>query len=763
VTSGDTYGLTTTNKLVTFDRGAPELDTAIAITGLQSGENVLAIDIRPGGTPAGQLYALGSSGRLYTVDTTTGVATQKSVLAADAADTTDAYTALAGTEYGIDFNPVGDRLRIVSDTGANLRVDPDTGATFTDGGLATDGAARTGVIAAAYTNSFADACRTALYYIDASTDRLLTTADPNSGAVSEVGALGIDASAVGEFEIVTAADGSNSAVAVLAVGDAVSSYTVDLTTGVATATGPVTRLETGEQLRGAAIAPPATAPTQQAGDVFALTESNKLVSFNPALPGKLCTSVAITGQQSGENVVGIDVRPEDNTLYALGSTGRVYAVDTASGALTLKSTLVAAIGDVTTPYAGLSGTSYGVDFNPGNDVLRVVSDTGQNFRVDIDNGVTTTDVALNPAVPVPAEGAYGNSFVGTITSFFYAIDAATDTLQVLGRPSGNAINGDLQAVGALGAGDVQALGGFDILGTNNQGLAALNVAGATSSDLFTINLATGAATRVATVGGGEKLRGLSFARLPVATVFGLTTTGRLVSFKPLTPGTFDTDVAVTGLASGESLVSLDVRPSNGLLYGLTSGGKVVSINPETGVASGSVTLTAEPLDTTDAFTALAGTRFSIDFNAVDGALRVHSDTGQDLRVNVDSGATITDGALQGTPLVGGTAISNSFAGAGNSDTYVLDLTTSTLRRQTSINGSLVAVGTGFGGGLTFASGGGFDIAGGENGLAVASLNAAGATQSTLYRVSIANGALTSLGLLGPTGAAAITALAIQLK
>ncbi len=80
MTSGDTFGVTSTGRLVTFDRAAPALDTAIAITGLQSGETVLGIDIRAGGATPGELYALGSTGRVYTVNTTTGVATQKSTL-----------------------------------------------------------------------------------------------------------------------------------------------------------------------------------------------------------------------------------------------------------------------------------------------------------------------------------------------------------------------------------------------------------------------------------------------------------------------------------------------------------------------------------------------------------------------------------------------------------------------------------------------------------------------------------------------------------
>ena len=36
--------------------------------------------------------------------------------------------ALSGTAFGFDFNPTVDRIRVVSDTGQNLRLNPDTGA-----------------------------------------------------------------------------------------------------------------------------------------------------------------------------------------------------------------------------------------------------------------------------------------------------------------------------------------------------------------------------------------------------------------------------------------------------------------------------------------------------------------------------------------------------------------------------------------------------------------------------------------------------------
>lgn len=748
---------------MTFDRADPALDTAIAITGLQPGETVVGLDIRAGGATPGELYALGSTGRLYTVNTTSGAATLKATLAADPADTTDAFTALSGTEFGVDFNPAADRLRVVSNTGQNLRIDADTGTTITDTTLSSGGTTRAGVNGAAYSNAFASACRTALYYIDATTDQLLTTSDANGGVVTVVGALGVDATDVGDFEIATAADGTNNGYAVLVVGGTPTSSQINLTTGVAATAGAVTRLDANELVRDTAIAPPATAPTQLPGDVYGLTETNKLVSFNSTLPQKVCTSVTLTGQQASETIVGIDVRPADAALYALGSTGRLYTTDPATGALTLKSTLVAALGDPSAPYAGLVGTEFGVDFNPGNDLLRVVSDTGLNLRVTPDNGATITDVVVNPVGPVIGAAAYSNSFVGTNAAFYYTIDATGDGLQVLGRPSGNAINGDVQTVGLLGAGDVTSTAGFDIFGTNNWGLLALNLTGAATSDLFNVNLLTGATTRVNTVGGGERLRGLAYGRLPVATVFALTSDNHLVSFKPLTPGTFDTDVTVSGLQGTEAIVALDIRASNGVLYALTDAGRVYTIDTATGAAAGGVTLIANSGDTTLPFTALAGTRYSADFNPVDSMLRIQSDTGQNLLVNVDAGTVTTEGALTpGTPQVVGTAHSNNYAGAATSTSYALDVASGALVRVTPISGALTTVGA-FNAGTTFNLEGGFDIVGGENGLAVAALQPTGAAQSTLYRVNLGNGALTSIGLLGSSGTTVIKALAVRLQ
>ncbi|MBC8027195.1 MAG: DUF4394 domain-containing protein [Steroidobacteraceae bacterium] len=762
MTSGDTFGITSTTRLVTFDRADSALDTAIAVTGLSAGETLVGLDVRAGGSPAGEIYALSSTGRLFTVNPTSGVATLKATLSADAGDATEPFAALSGTEFGVDFNPVGDRLRIVSDTGQNLRVDADTGATITDAPLASGASTRAGIHGAAYTNAFADACRTALYYIDSTTDQLLTTTDPNGGSITVVGALGVDASAASDLEIATAADGTNTGYAVLVVGGTPTSYQINLSTGAAASGSPVTRLDANELVRDTAIAAPTTAPIQARGDVYALTAANRLLSINSAAPAKVCTSAAITGQQSGENIVGIDVRPADGVLYALGSTGRLYSVDPATAALTVTWTLAANLGD-SNPYTGLLGTEFGFDFNPGNDLVRVVSDAGENFRVFMDTGLVTTDTAPNPAGSVFGSAAYSNNFLSAGTASYYTIDSTTDSLQVIGRTSGNAINGDILNIGTLGADDVTSVGGFDIRGTNNLGLAAVTIGANTTSELFNVNLVTGAATRLATVAGGERVRGLAYATLPVATVIGLTGDNHLVTFKPLTPGTLDTDVAVTGLQGAEAIVGIDTRPSNGAVYALTDAGRLYTLDVATGALAGAVTLAANVLDLTVPFTALVGTRFGVDFSPLDDQLRVQSDTGQNLRVNVMTGEVITDGNLNpGTPQIVGTAFTNPYAGAAATTHYALDLAGNTLVRHTSVSGLLATVGAGFNAGTTFALEGGFDIAGGENGLPVAALVPTGATQSTLYRVNLGNGSLTSLGAIG-TSTTVISALTVRLR
>jgi trimeric autotransporter adhesin len=742
-TPGDTFGLTNAGRLVTFNRTAPSVRTAVVITGMQTGEQLLGIDIRPGGTPAGELYALGSTGRIYTINTTSGAVTQKSQLAADSTDTTNPFTALDGTAFGVDFNPVVDRLRVVSNTGQNLRINVDTGATFTDDPLNSGGATRTGVSATAYTNSFAAACRTTLFYIDTDTDSLLTTADPNAGTLTELGSLGVDADASSGYEIITAADGTNSAIAVLTVGGAATLYSINQPTAVtpaATAIGAVTGLNSRETLLGISAASTTTAPAQAVGSVLAVTETNKLISFNNATPQKLCTSAVIAGLQNGENVLGIDTRPADGALYAVGSTGRIYTIDTTTAAATLKSTLVANPADTTDPFTALDGTEFGVDFNPVPDLLRVVSNTRQNLRIVVDTGATTTDMKLNPGAAGATAAAYTNSFAGAGTTTLYVFDVANDRLMIQGQPSGSPNNGDLQPVGPLGI-DLQAATGFDINGVNNAAFAAVTLAAATTSELHTINLTSGAATRVNAIGGGERVRSLTLNANPRATLLGVTTDNRLITFKTTTPGTLDANVAVTGLQGGETIIGIDMRPANGRLYAVTDSARLYTLDATTGAATMAGMLTADAADATTPFAMLSGAAFGVDFNPMADRLRVVSDAEQNLRAIVDSGATTTDATLaRGAFAVTAAAYTNNFATPPSTTLYVIDTQNDRLLTQNPPNnGTLNDVGAL---GIDAAAVNGFEIVGPDTALAVLSTSSA---PSALYTISLATGAALLVG------------------
>ena len=501
----------------------------------------------------------------------------------------------------------------------------------------------------------------------------------------------------------------------------------------------------------AVVTPPP--PAVVAGDVFVLTASNKLLSFDRATPATIRTTATVTGLQTGENLLGIDFRPADGQLYGVGSTGRIYTLNGVTGAATVKATLAADASDTTAPYTALAGTEFGVDFNPVADRLRIVSNTGQSLRINVDTGATTTDGNINGGAATTAitAAAYSNSFAGTASTTLFVIDAANATLYTQNPPN----NGTLAGAVPLGVA-ATGVAGFDIDARTNTGYAVMTVAGV--RNLYTLNLAaaTAPATLVAAVGVTEDLRGIALTVPAAPIAYGLTDDARIVTFKTATPNTLDANVAITGLAAGERLLGFDIRPKDGLLYGVSSAGRIVTIDPATGAASVKATLAADAADASAPYTAIAGTAFGVDFNPVADRLRVIANTGQSLRINVDTGATTTDGAINragAAPAVTAAAYSNSFAGTTATTLFDIDTASASLAVQNPPNdGTLVNVGL-----LGVAAAGdvGFDIAGGANGLALAALRTSATGPSSLYRIDLATGAAVLSG-----GAAAPAASAI---
>jgi hypothetical protein len=241
-------------------------------------------------------------------------------------------------------------------------------------------------------------------------------------------------------------------------------------------------------------APTTETPVRMA---IGLTASQHLVSFKVNDPWTSVDLGEITGVDDDEDIVGIDYRVEDGLLYGLGDDGGVYSFDGVVGTKVSELTV------------DLTGTHWGVDFNPVTGLLRIVSDDGQNLIHDLElgtpeiDGTTTEETDLNyvgganPALGVSAI-AYENVDTDATTDT-RLLDIDTNLDQTVHQfPEADGV---LTLIGKLGI-DAQNNAGFDIYSTldengvavSNTGVAALSVAGVYG--LYGIDLETGAAKAV---------------------------------------------------------------------------------------------------------------------------------------------------------------------------------------------------------------------------------------------------------------------------
>jgi len=260
-------------------------------------------------------------------------------------------------------------------------------------------------------------------------------------------------------------------------------------------------------LLGCAVGLGRAATADAAELLYGVDTQNRLVTFTSDTPAAI-SRVPFTGLPAGEQIVGLDVRPAGNQLFALSSASRLYRINPAGGGVT-------SIG--TAPFAPtLTGTTFGFDFNPTVDRIRVTADSGQNLRLNPDTGASAAvDGQLVYATGDPGAGTtprivasgYTNSVAGATTTQLYDLDAARNTLVLQSPPN----EGTLVTVGALGV-DVGDVTGFDIAPSDGVAYAALQMPGdPASSQLHRINLATGAATVVGRIGGKVQIRALAAA------------------------------------------------------------------------------------------------------------------------------------------------------------------------------------------------------------------------------------------------------------
>lgn len=502
--------LTNANALVVRTPGSA--DATVAVTGVNPSTTLVGVDVRPA---TGVLYGLGSDGQLYAINHSTGTADKVGTPIAD-------FDASEGV--GFDFNPMADALRIV--TGAkNYRLNATTGAVVGEGpaGSGTPGALTyaegdvnegqtPSASAAAYTNSTRGLplpTSTALFDLDTGADALVRQNPANAGTLLTIGSLLLDATDVNGFDV--SPDAGQAAYAVLTTEHGQGLYSVNLSTGEPKL---LDRLERTDIIGLAVVGAEPVVPTETVLGVTA--DGLSLVTFSTTDTTVTDTQV-FAGQNAATSIVAIDVRPSTGQLFALGSDGQLYTVDTS----------VPAVANVTKanqfgPTVGMGEldltAGVGFDFNPAADRIRItVGD--KNFRLQT-NGVIDGEGPPNTGLPGsiqyvagdPGAGttpnasgaAYTNSYrsatLPTATAL-YDIEANRDVL-VRQNPA-NA--GDLTTIGALGV-DATGVDGFDISpGPGQTAYAAMTVGGA--AGLYEVDLRTGAVTKVADLPAG--LRGLA--------------------------------------------------------------------------------------------------------------------------------------------------------------------------------------------------------------------------------------------------------------
>ena len=525
------YGLTTDGKLVTFAGNATTTVSSNTITGVASGQVLVGIDVRPA---TGELFALGynaanDSVSLYVINTTTAVATAKA--------TSLKLTGL-GSSVGFDFNPTVDRIRLESKTGKNYRLNPNNGAL-----AATDSTLRyaatdvnvgkiPGVTAAAYTNSYIGSTATRLYVYD-ETQKVLTFQNPpNDGILNTQPAFsGISStSIVSDLDIYSNPVSFASTVfALVKTGSVDSLYSLNLTTGALTTIGSV-----AGGVVNIAVAINRTVPALQGNLAYGLSftagnMATNLLKFDTKNPSVIRSSQVVTGLKTGQTIMGMDMRPQDAKIYALG----YRALDSVATIYTLNdTTAVLSVFTGADSFKLALGTGQVTfDFNPVANRLRIIGATNNNnyrlnltvspITITVDTALTYKASDINAGkTPLVVAGAYTSSFNGATATQLYDIDASLGIL--VNQNSAN--GGFLNTIGTLGIAldPADYTVDLDVFSTKTPSVDSMflmaNIVGSGGFDnLYSVNTATGSATLIGRIGQGSALRYMTVQVSPAVT------------------------------------------------------------------------------------------------------------------------------------------------------------------------------------------------------------------------------------------------------
>lgn len=769
------YALSNGN-LVSFNALLP-LTTSIPvpISGVTAGQVISGMDFRPA---TNQLYIIGynninGQARLYTVNTTTAVATP-----VGAAPVT---LATGMSKLSFDFNPTVDRIRLTSSTGNNYRLHPVTGAiAATDGNLAyltgdVNFGTTPSISAGAYTNSYIAATATTLYNFDDNLNIFTTQNPPNNGSLNTVGGSGLLVNTGSRTDLdiyYNTATNTNTAYftanPTLSLTD--NLYTVNLATGATTFVGAI-GLPGVVPVDDIAVAINYTAPPVVAGRiVYGLTSNAYLVSFDSDAPANIRSHSAISGVTAGQTLVGLDSRPATGQLYAMGynaTTGesQLYTINPATAAATVVNASPVLLA------TGMTQVSF--DFNPTVDRIRVTAANGNNYRLHpVTGAIAATDVNLTyaaadvntGATPAIGAGAYTNSYIGATATQLFNYDLSLNTITLQDPPN----NGTLNTRGSSGIAvnpadpsvDMDVL--FNSTTLTNQALLAANTGSSAFDFLYSVNTTTGAATAIGRIGFGTALTDIAVQidqSLPAVIgqlVYAVTANQNIITFDNSNPGVVRSQAAITGITAGQVVAGMDMRPATGELYlmgydNTTGSAQLYTLNATTGVATA----------VAPAILLVPGMgNIGFDFNPTVDRIRILGSNNASYRMIPTTGTlagtdvslayAVGDANAGATPNVSTCAYTNSFNGATTTTLYDYDQSLNIFAIQNPPNsGTLNTLGS---------SGIIHNVADPTSDMDIfynpattsnsAYFVANTATNDRLYTVNLATGGTTDLGLIG---------------
>lgn len=255
-----------------------------------------------------------------------------------------------------------------------------------------------------------------------------------------------------------------------------------------------------------------------AAPILVLSPFNRLLRIDSTTGDFVQSQTTVTGLQPGETLLAIDFRPSNGKLYGITDASRLYLINTNTGAATQVGS-----GSFSPPLDAGGFNDAGFDFNPVTDLIRVVTPTGQNLRLNPDTGAVVVDNALAFAAGDPNAGraasvsaaAYSNNVSGAASTTLYTIVNGTPfgtlpfVLATQGSPGGTPVSpntGQLFTVGNVnGIFDLPV--GLDIA-PDGTAYALINGTD-TFNRFFTVNLSSGALSLFATLGQNFKLRDLA--------------------------------------------------------------------------------------------------------------------------------------------------------------------------------------------------------------------------------------------------------------